>query len=131
MNRHGACDIERMTARIALKTARPRDLSGLLMSLQQLPLLQTQLQGLQAHMLQTLATHLHAPHEVVNLLNSAIRPEPSVVLREGGVIADGYDAELDELRALQNNHGEFLLQYEAAEKARTGITTVCMAFTLR
>ncbi|MCX7188973.1 MAG: DNA mismatch repair protein MutS, partial [Methylotenera sp.] len=117
-------DIERMTARIALKTARPRDLSGLLMSLQQLPLLQTQLQGLLAHMLHTLATHLHAPHEVVTLLNSAIRPEPSVVLREGGVIADGYDAELDELRALQNNHGEFLLQYEAAEKARTGISNL-------
>jgi len=117
-------DIERMTARIALKTARPRDLSGLLMSLQQLPLLQTQLQGLQAHMLETLATHLHAPHEGVTLLNSAIRPEPSVVLREGGVIADGYDAELDELRALQNNHGEFLLQYEAAEKARTGISNL-------
>ena len=117
-------DIERMTARIALKTARPRDLSGLLMSLQQLPLLQTQLQGLQAHMLETLATHLHAPHEVVTLLNSAIRPEPSVVLREGGVIADGYDAELDELRALQNNHGEFLLQYEAAEKTRTGMSNL-------
>ena len=117
-------DIERMTARIALKTARPRDLSGLLMSLQQLPLLQTQLQGLQTSMLHTLATHLHAPHEGVTLLNSAIRPEPSVVLREGGVIADGYDAELDELRALQNNHGEFLLQYEAAEKARTGISNL-------
>ena len=117
-------DIERMTARIALKTARPRDLSGLLMSLQQLPLLQTQLQGLQTSMLHTLATHLHAPYEVVNLLNSAIRPEPSVVLREGGVIADGYDAELDELRALQNNHGEFLLQYEAAEKTRTGISNL-------
>ena len=117
-------DIERITARIALKTARPRDLSGLLMSLQQLPLLQNQLQGMQTSMLQTLATHLQAPHDVVTLLSCAIRPEPSVLLREGGVIADGYDAELDELRALQNNHGEFLLQFEAAEKARTGITNL-------
>ncbi|MDZ4140661.1 MAG: DNA mismatch repair protein MutS [Methylotenera sp.] len=117
-------DIERMTARIALKTARPRDLSGLAMSLQQLPLLQTQLQNSQTSLLQTLGSSLTAPAAVVGLLTTAIKPEPSTVLREGGVIADGYDAELDELRALQNNHGEFLLQYEAAEKARTGIANL-------
>ncbi len=117
-------DIERITARIALKTARPRDLSGLFMSLQQLPMLQAQLQGLQASLLQTLGSSLTAPSAVITLLNSAIKSEPSVVLREGGVIADGYDAALDELRALQNNHGEFLLQFEAAEKVRTGITNL-------
>lgn len=117
-------DIERITARIALKTARPRDLSGLAMSLQQLPLLQTCLQNLQASLLQTLGSSLTAPNAVVHLLIAAIKSEPSTVLREGGVIADGYDTELDELRALQNNHGEFLLQYEAAEKARTGITNL-------
>jgi DNA mismatch repair protein MutS len=117
-------DIERITARIALKTARPRDLSGLAMSLQQLPLLQTQLQDLQTGLLQTLGSSLTAPSAVISLLTSAIKLEPSTVLREGGVIADGYDAELDELRALQNNHGEFLLQYESAEKTRTGITNL-------
>ncbi|MES2180624.1 MAG: DNA mismatch repair protein MutS [Pseudomonadota bacterium] len=117
-------DIERITARIALKTARPRDLSGLSISLQQLPILQTQLQALQADLLQTLGSSLTAPSAVLTLLSSAIKPEPSVVLREGGVIADGYDVELDELRALQNNHGEFLLQFEATEKARTGITNL-------
>ncbi|MDI1308322.1 MAG: DNA mismatch repair protein MutS [Methylotenera sp.] len=117
-------DIERITARIALKTARPRDLSGLSASLQQLPLLQTQLQSSQTSLLQTLGSSLTAPNAVVSLLSTAIKAEPSVVLREGGVIADGYDAELDELRALQNNHGEFLLQYEAAEKARTGINNL-------
>ncbi len=117
-------DIERITARIALKTARPRDLSGLSMSLQQLPMLQAQLQGLRTGLLQTLGSSLTAPSAVVTLLNAGIKPEPSVVLREGGVIADGYDAELDELRALQNNHGEFLLQFEAAEKVRTGITNL-------
>lgn len=117
-------DIERITARIALRTARPRDLSGLSASLQQLLLLQTQLQGSQTSLLQTLGSSLTAPNAVVTLLSTAIKSEPSVVLREGGVIADGYDAELDELRALQNNHGEFLLQYEAAEKARTGITNL-------
>lgn len=117
-------DIERITARIALKTARPRDLSGLNLSLQQLPALQMQLQNTQTSLLQTLGLSLTAPSAVVGLLASAIKSEPSTVLRDGGVIADGYDAELDELRALQNNHGEFLLQYEAAEKARTGITNL-------
>ncbi|MFA7350211.1 MAG: DNA mismatch repair protein MutS [Methylotenera sp.] len=117
-------DIERITARIALKTARPRDLSGLAMSLQQLPLLQAQLQNLPASLLQTLGAHLTAPAALMTLLTSAIKAEPSVVLREGGVIADGYDAELDELRAIQTNHGDFLLQFEAAEKARTGIANL-------
>ena len=58
---------------------------------------------------------------LVALLEKALREEPAVVLREGGVIADGYDAELDELRAIQNNCGEFLLQLETREKTRTGI----------
>ena len=117
-------DIERITARIALKTARPRDLSGLAMSLQQLPLLLLQLQDSQTTLIQTLNASLIAPSEVVHLLTTAIKAEPSTVLREGGVIADGYDVELDELRVLQNNHGEFLLQYEAAEKQRTGISNL-------
>lgn len=117
-------DIERITARVALKTARPRDLSSLLTSLQQLPDVQNSLMHLPASLLQTLGSALTPSSAVVHLLNTAIQPEPSVVLRDGGVIADGFDAELDELRALQNNHGEFLLQYEASEKARTGITNL-------
>ena len=121
-------DIERITARVALKTARPRDLSSLMMGLRQLPLVQAKLANLFASLLQTLNASLNPPIEVVNLLTAAIKPEPSVVLRDGGVIAEGFDAELDELRALQNNHGEFLLQYEAAEKARTGIQNLKVEF---
>ena len=117
-------DIERITARIALKTARPRDLSGLAVSLNQLPLLQQALQNTTVSLLQTLGSSLTVPSAALNLLNNAIKAEPSAVLREGGVIADGFDAELDELRAMQNNHGEFLLQYEASEKARTGISNL-------
>ncbi|HEY9209959.1 MAG TPA: DNA mismatch repair protein MutS, partial [Methylotenera sp.] len=117
-------DIERITARVALKTARPRDLSALAASLQQLPIVQTLLQNHTSSLLQTLGDHLSAPHAVVNLLTTAIKAEPSVVLREGGVIADGYDAELDELRAIQTDHGDFLLQFEAAEKERTGISNL-------
>ena len=116
-------DIERITTRIALKTARPRDLSGLAQSLLQLPLLQNALQNSHAIMLETLGANLQAPAEVLELLK-AIKPEPASVLREGGVIADGVDADLDELRALQTNHGDFLLQFEAAEKARTGLANL-------
>ena len=114
-------DIERITTRVALKTARPRDLSGLRTSLLQLPLLQNLLISSKAILLETLGANCQPPRDVVEMLTQAIKPEPSVVLREGGVIADGFDAELDELRSLQNNHGDFLLQYEAAEKARTGL----------
>jgi DNA mismatch repair protein MutS len=117
-------DIERMTTRIALKTARPRDLSGLRDSLQQLPLLQNLLVKSNAILLETLGANLQAPREVLQLLSLAIKPEPASVLREGGVIADGFDAELDELRALQTNHGDFLLQFEAAEKVRTGLANL-------
>ena len=113
-------DIERITTRIALKTARPRDLSGLAQSLLQLPLLQNALVNCKSMLLETLGANLQAPADVMEIL-TAIKPEPASVLREGGVIADGYDAELDELRAMQTNHGDFLLQFEAAEKARTGL----------
>lgn len=117
-------DIERISARVALKTARPRDLSGLLLALKQLPLLQKELSGLSASLLGVLSEDLTAPEPVVDLLCRAIQSEPSLVLRDGGVIADGFDAELDELRAMQTNHGDFLLQFEAAEKLRTGITNL-------
>ncbi|HEU4709284.1 MAG TPA: DNA mismatch repair protein MutS, partial [Methylophilaceae bacterium] len=117
-------DIERITARIALKSARPRDLSGLRESLQLLPQLQSELQGLPQTLLQQLAAALTPPAEALELLRQSIQAEPSSVLREGGVIADGYDAELDELRSIQTNHGEFLLKFEAQEKERTGIANL-------
>ncbi len=124
--RHVA-DIERITARIALKTARPRDLSALRDSLQQLPQLKITLKNAQCSLLQTLAEHLNPPQTALQILQ-AIKPEPASLLRDGGVIADGFDAELDELRGLQTNHGDFLLQYEAAEKARTGLQNLKVEF---
>ena len=116
-------DIERISARIALRTARPRDLSGLRDSLQQLLQLQASVQP-DAPLLQRLDAGLQPPQAVISLLQAAIRQEPAAVLREGGVIADGYDTELDELRGLQTNHGDFLLQFEAQEKERSGITNL-------
>ncbi|HSI45413.1 MAG TPA: DNA mismatch repair protein MutS [Methylophilus sp.] len=121
---HPIGDIERMTARVALRSARPRDLSGLRDSLLQLPALAQVLSHIQSKLLQNLLSELQVPSEALHLLVQTIQPEPSAILREGGVIASGFDAELDELRALQTDHGDFLLQFEAAEKARTGIANL-------
>ncbi|HET8668568.1 MAG TPA: DNA mismatch repair protein MutS, partial [Terriglobales bacterium] len=114
-------DVERITARIALKSARPRDLSGLRDTLAQLPQLQAALAGCDAPLIRALDDALQADAALVELLQQTIKPEPSSVLREGGVIADGYDAELDELRGIQTNCGDFLLALETRERARTGI----------
>jgi len=122
-------DVERITARIALRSARPRDLSGLRDTLLQLPQLQALLTEITAPRIrfltdELLATAQHAQvekDELSLLLQRTIKDEPASVLREGGVIADGYDAELDELRGIQNNCGEFLMALEARERARTGI----------
>ncbi len=117
-------DVERITARIALKSARPRDLSGLRNTLTQLPQLHGTLAECDSALLNTLAEALHADEQLVSLLQCSLRAEPSNVLREGGVIADGFDAELDELRGIQNNCGAFLLELEARERARSGIATL-------
>ncbi|MGC2049156.1 MAG: DNA mismatch repair protein MutS [Gallionella sp.] len=117
-------DVERITARIALKSARPRDLSGLRDTLKQLPQLHALLAACDAPLINSLADALQADSALVELLTRALKEDPSSVLREGGVIADGYDAELDELRSIQTNCGDFLLSLEARERARTGITTL-------
>jgi len=117
-------DVERITARIALKSARPRDLSGLRETLGLLPRLGSALAANSSPRLADLAQALAPRDDLVAALAAAIKPEPAAVLREGGVIADGYDAELDELRAIQSNCGAFLLELEARERARTGIANL-------
>ncbi|QDQ25113.1 DNA mismatch repair protein MutS [Chitinimonas arctica] len=112
-------DIERIAARVALRSARPRDLSSLRDSLLALPQL---LPLLPANaLLAELGQQLQPPAEAVELLERAVMDEPSVVIRDGGVIRAGFHAELDELRALQTNHGDFLLALEASERTRSGI----------
>jgi DNA mismatch repair protein MutS len=122
----GMADLERIAARIALKSARPRDLSGLRDSLLRLPALQDALfaAGPDLADLADLIERLIFPAEALDTLARALKAEPGVVLREGGVIADGFDAELDELRALQSDCGSFLLEMETRERARTGIATL-------
>ncbi|MFC5474276.1 DNA mismatch repair protein MutS [Paraherbaspirillum soli] len=121
-------DIERITARIALLSARPRDLAGLRDGLLQLDALRADLamcgSDSQAPLLQELQNALTTPEDCLQLIQSAIAAEPSTMVRDGGVIATGYDAELDELRALSENAGQFLVDLETRERARTGIANL-------
>jgi DNA mismatch repair protein MutS len=119
----GMADIERITARIALKNARPRDLSGLRDSLTKLSAVRNGL-GVTGALLLQVAADLLTPHNCLDLLTSALNAEPSTLLRDGGVIATGYNADLDELRGIQDHCGEFLLALEAREKSRTGIANL-------
>ena len=127
-NLRGVADIDRITARIALRSARPRDLSSLRDSLARLPEVIACIAAPSAPLLGELVAALAPPEAALELLTGAIAPEPSVVLRDGGVIAAGFDAELDELRDIQSNCGEFLMQLEARERERTGISTLKVEF---
>ncbi len=119
-----ACaDVERISGRIALKNARPRDLSSLRDTLALLPRFAALLPD-DRSWLSELSMALAIPPDLHALLTRAVQPEPASVLREGGVIADGYDAELDELRALTRDAGTFLLELEARERARSGIASL-------
>ncbi len=117
-------DIERITARIAFRSARPRDLSGLRDSLKRLPAIVSELAECASDHIVMLAQAINPDITLLGLLEKALCDEPSTILREGNVIANGYDTELDELRALQNNCGEHLLQLELREKHRTGISNL-------
>jgi DNA mismatch repair protein MutS len=114
-------DIERIAARIALKSARPRELAGLRDSLALLPALAAAVAGEQARRLAALRDELDPPEACVDALRRAIAEEPTAMVRDGGVIAAGYSTELDELRALQSNAGDFLVALETRERERTGI----------
>ncbi len=124
----GVGDIERITARIALGTARPRDLSTLRDSLAVLPPLHQHLQTIDNPHLQQLQQALGNHPDLHDLLLRAVIDNPPVVLRDGGVMAEGYDAELDELRHLSTNADQYLLDLEAREKVRTGINNLKVAY---
>ncbi len=124
--RHVA-DVERITARIALRQVRPRELAGLRATLAELPALRGALPG-GAPLLAEQARALEPPPEVEALLARTIAEEPAALLRDGGVIAAGCDADLDELRAIGQNCDAFLLELEARERARTGIANLRVQF---
>jgi DNA mismatch repair protein MutS len=121
-------DIERILARIALRSARPRDLTQLRSSLGALPGVRARLAPLDSPLLQKLCGRLHTHTEVIALLAAALAAEPATMVREGGVIADGYDAQLDELRRIATHTDEFLLDLEQRERTRTGIAGLKLGY---
>lgn len=121
-------DVERVLARIGLRNARPRDLARLRDALAALPELQQAMTGLEAPHLGVLATNIRTYPELAELLARAIIETPPAVIRDGGVIKTGYDAELDELQALSENAGQYLMDLEAREKARTGLPNLKVGY---
>ncbi len=124
----GTGDVERILARVALKSARPRDLIALADALARLPGVRQFLGLLDAGLLQDLARRAGTHPETCELLNRAIMPSPPQTLRDGGVIAAGYDAELDELRNLSEHADHYLVELEARERRRTGIGNLKLGF---
>ena len=124
----GIGDIERILTRIALRSARPRDLSTLRESLEKLPELQSTISGITSPAIQKLAGEIGTHEDTHELLNKAIIETPPVLIRDGGVLAAGFDEELDELRRLSENADEYLLDLERREKERTGIAGLKVAY---
>lgn len=122
-------DMERILSRVALRSARPRDCLHLGRTLNALPDFQNQLANLNsATKLTELAQQMSTFPELSELLDKAIIDNPPMLIRDGGVIAEGYDAELDELRNLKNEAGDYLLALEQREKERTGISTLKVGY---
>lgn len=121
-------DSERILARIALRSARPRDLERLKNSLNILPSLQGKLKETTAPRIAELASTISEFPVLADLLSRAIIDNPPVIIRDGGVIATGYDSELDELRGLSENAGAYLIELERRERERTGIPTLKVGY---
>ncbi len=117
-------DIERISSRIALKSARPRDLIILRNTLAILPTLQNQLTDSNNQHIELLKQHISEQPELLALLQQALIENPPVLIRDGGVIAAGYNQELDDLRDLSQNADQFLIDMENSEKAATGISNL-------
>jgi len=121
-------DMERILTRVALRSARPRDLTRLHSSLEALPQLRAALAKARCPRLAELSHSVGHYPELCDLLGRAIIENPPVVIRDGGVIADGYDSELDELRQLSSNAGDYLLDIEKRERLATGISTLKVGY---
>ena len=132
----GTADVDRIATRIALRSARPRDLSGLRDALVRLDDLRRRLEavsvdvratgidGSSPSLVDTLIGDLATPSATLDLLTRSIAEVPAAMVRDGGVVATGHDAELDELRALSTDAGAFLVELESRERARTGIANL-------
>jgi DNA mismatch repair protein MutS len=123
----GVADVERIAARTALRQVRPRELSGLRETLARLPALRATLPAAVSPLLHGLQNALTPDPNIAALLQ-AVAEEPAVLLRDGGVVAPGFDATLDELRGISNNCDAYLLDMEARERSRTGIANLRVQF---
>jgi DNA mismatch repair protein MutS len=121
-------DLERILARVALRSARPRDLIALRNTFSILPQLQKELQAFETKALVNIRRDIHEFPVLQDLLTRAIVDNPPVTIRDGGVIARGYDAELDELLSLSENAGDYLIALEEQEKKRTGLSTLKVGY---
>jgi len=121
-------DIERIMTRVALGSARPRDLCRLLLALQTVPGLREATPASGGAGLKETAAALRDFPDLVGLLDRALVDNPPVVIRDGGVIAEGYDEELDELRAISENAADVLLSIENRERERTGLSSLKVGF---
>ncbi len=121
-------DMERISTRIAMGSARPRDLSNLRSSLHVIPNIKYLLSTLQNPQITALEQQILPHTDLLDLLERSIIDNPPVLIRDGGVIADGYDEQLDELRSLRNNSEAYLLELETREKQRTGIKNLKVAY---
>lgn len=121
-------DIERISSRIALRSARPRDLTTLRSSIQTIPIIKEVLEPFDYVHLASLNTQTDLHTDLLALLEQSVIENPPVLIRDGGVIAKGYDEELDELRSLRDHSEQFLLDLEVREKERTGISTLKVAY---
>ncbi|ABO23084.1 DNA mismatch repair protein MutS [Shewanella loihica] len=121
-------DIERITARLAIRSARPRDFARLRQALALLPEIQQQLADCNSPHLKALSSHLGDFPEEHALLSRAIVDNPPMLIRDGGVIKEGYHNELDEWRKLSQGATDYLAELEAREKAATGASTLKVGY---
>ncbi|MGO1626913.1 MAG: DNA mismatch repair protein MutS, partial [Halomonadaceae bacterium] len=122
-------DMERILARVALYSARPRDLARLRDALATLPMLERELEAVESgSALDALRPHIRPYPETADTLERAIIDNPPVVLRDGGVIRDGFDPELDEQRGMAENAGEYLVRLETRERERTGLANLKVGY---
>ena len=125
---HGIGDMERILSRLALRSARPRDLSQLSEALTRVPEIHATLAQADAPLLTSLSQQIGEHPRQRELLQKALIDNPPMLIRNGGVIAEGFDDELDELRAIADNADRYLLDLETREKQRTGITTLKLGY---
>ncbi|BCD89947.1 DNA mismatch repair protein MutS [Francisella halioticida] len=121
-------DVERIISRVALGTVKPKDLVSLQNSLKQFPKLKKLLTEKKTNEIQNLNNGVHQLDELVELLDKAVIENPPVTIRDGGVIKEGFDKELDELKNIKNNSYDFLLKFEQLQKQKTGINTLKVGY---